>query len=160
MKMILVVLLMIFLAGCAVPRVAPTPTAAGAPTSEVGDEAKVRTLVEGLGKRLQNVALLAPDAAQEIQAQYSGFVSPALLKVWMTDPLHAPGRRVSSPWPDRIDINTLTRESPGRYRVEGDVVEITSMEVTSGGEADRIPFHLIVENDRGRRLITEYSEGP
>ncbi len=126
--------------------------------SDAGEEAAVRDLVENFGKRLQTVSLLASDAAQEMQRQYSEFISPTLLETWMKDVSKAPGRIVSSPWPARIEITTLARETPDRYVIDGLVVEVTSVEVVNGGAANKIPVHIIVEKDQGRWLITEYAE--
>ncbi len=136
----------------------PGATLAQTTASSAPEEARVRDLVENFGKRLQNVSLLAPDAAQEMQAQYAEFVSPALLEVWMSDVSKAPGRLVSSPWPDRIEITSLTKEGPDRYVITGFVVEVTSMEVANGGAAARIPVRVVLQKDQGRWLITEYAE--
>jgi hypothetical protein len=76
-------------------------------TIAAGEETAVRDLVDNFGKKLRNVSLLAPDAAQELQKQYAEFVSPVLLETWMKDVSKAPGRKVSSPWPDRIEITSL-----------------------------------------------------
>ncbi len=123
------------------------------------DEANhVRYVVENFGKRLQNVSLQSPDAAQEMQKQYSEFVSAVLLETWMNDISKAPGRIVSSPWPDRIEITALTKEGSDKYVITGFVVEITSVEVVSGGAAANIPVRMIVEKDQERWLITEYAE--
>ena len=132
----------------------PAPTA----VSDAGEEAEVRDLVESFGKRLQMVSLLAPNAAQDLQKQYSEFVSPALLETWRKDVSKAPGRIVSSPWPDRIEITTLAKEGPDRYVITGFVVEITSTEAISGGAANKIPVHMVVERDQEHWLITEYAE--
>jgi len=132
----------------------PQPAAAGSAAEEI----EVRNLVENFGKRLQDVSLLAPDAAQEIQAQYAEFVAPALLDRWMKAVSKAPGRVVSSPWPDRIEITTLLRESSDRYEITGSVVEITSLEVASGGTAVRIPVRMVVQKVADRWLITEYTQ--
>ena len=78
-----------------IPATTPTQTTA----SNAAEETEIRDLVENFGKRLQDVSLLSPDAAQEIQKQYSEFVTPALLEMWMNDVSEAPGRIVSSPWP-------------------------------------------------------------
>lgn len=137
---------------------ASPPTAAPTTTSDIGADSEIRDLVENFGKRLQTVSLLAPDAAQELQEQYSEFVAPSLLEMWINDASKAPGRMVSSPWPDRIEITTLAREAPDRYVINGFVVEMTSVEMVNGGAADKIPVHLIVERDQGRWLITEYTE--
>jgi hypothetical protein len=128
------------------------------PASYTVEETEIRDLVEKFGKRLAMVALLAPDAPEEMQTQYSEFVSPALLGTWMKDVSKAPGRMVSSPWPDRIEIATLTKESPDQYVVTGFVIEITSMEMVHGGAAARIPVHIVVQRDQKRWLISEYVE--
>jgi hypothetical protein len=77
------------LVACSTPSSAPTQTAAShtdtsspaTPTMPVqtaanspAEEAEIRVLVESFGKRLPNVSRLAPDAAQELQKQYSEFV--------------------------------------------------------------------------------------
>lgn len=142
----------VLLVSCTNLPTTPSPAA----TSNEAEEADIRALVESFGKKLQTVSLLASDAAQEMQKQYSEFVSPTLLDMWMSDVLNAPGRMVSSPWPDRIEITTLTRESPDKYRITGFVVEITSTEIASGKAANKIPVHMIAERDQGRWLITEY----
>ena len=135
--------------------------AAGSPTGNSGaaEEAAVRAVVEGFGKRLAAVSLLSPKASQEIRDQYSPFVSSALLDGWTNDPTKAPGRLVSSPWPDRIEITALSAAGEGKYTVEGMVVEVTSVEMASGGAASETPVVLVVEIMDGRWLITQYREG-
>ena len=86
-------------------------------------EAEVRTLVEAFGSRLQEVTLTSPNVGEEMQAQYSDFVDPTLLEEWIRSPANAPGREVSSPWPDRIEIVSLDEISPDVYSISGEVVE-------------------------------------
>lgn len=141
----------------------PTPTKLTATSSHPtanhsAEESQIRDLVENFGKRLQAVSLLAPDAAQEIQNQYSEFVSSTLLETWMQDVSKAPGRMVSSPWPDRIEITTLSKQASDRYEITGDVIEVTSLEAVNGKAAARIPVHLIVQKNQGRWQIVEYTE--
>ncbi len=159
---ILAIALLITVSPAACTPLQPMATQVIEPTqttvSDAGEEAAVRDLVENFGKRLQTVSLLASDAAQEMQRQYSEFISPTLLETWMKDVSKAPGRIVSSPWPARIEITTLARETPDRYVIDGLVVEVTSVEVVNGGAANKIPVHIIVEKDQGRWLITEYAE--
>jgi hypothetical protein len=126
--------------------------------SNVTEETEIKELVEGFGQRLQNVSLQGPDAAQEMQKQYSGFVSSALLDTWRSHILAAPGRIVSSPWPDRIEITSLSNAGPDRYAVTGVIIQITSTEVGSKKAAAQIPVHLAVERIQGRWLITEYTQ--
>jgi hypothetical protein len=154
MKHIITTLLAaVSLVACSIP-----PTAAARTTGNAAEEAEIRDLVENFGKRLQTVSLLSSGAAQEMQKQYSEFVSPALLGMWMSDVSKAPGRIVSSPWPDRIEITTLAKEASDRYVITGFVVEVTSVEVANGGAAARIPVRLVVQKGQGGWLITEYSE--
>jgi hypothetical protein len=142
---------------------AAVPTATAAPiqttSSNAAEEAEIRDLVEGFGKRLGAVSLQAPDAPQEMQKQYSELVSPTLLEMWMNDVAKAPGRMVSSPWPDRIEIATLTKEGSDRYVITGLVVEITSVEEVSGGSAAEIPVRLVVQKGQGGWTITDYAGG-
>jgi len=140
--------------------IAPTQTPIRniTPTSDINVETEIKELVKDFGERLQAVSLQAPDAAQEIQDQYSDFVEPALLDKWMNDIMNAPGRIVSSPWPERIEISTLSQEGPDRYVVDGFVIEVTSLEVANGGAADKIPVRIIVQNDQGRWLIADFIE--
>jgi hypothetical protein len=134
------------------------PTPKQTIVSDMGEEDEIKDMVANFGKRLQNVSLLAPDAAQEIQDQYSEFVSPTLLDKWMHDVSNAPGRRVSSPWPDHIEITTLSKEDSGKYTITGYVIEVTSTEVLNGGAAARIPIRMTVQKDQGSWYITEYTE--
>ena len=137
-----------------VTRILPTQMIA----TNAQEKTEVRDLVENFGKRLQDVSLLAPDAPQEIQEQYSEFVSPTLLEMWMSDVSRAPGRIVSSPWPDHIDITTLTKEGSEEYVISGYIVGVTSVEVVNGGAAAKIPVHLIVQHGQGGWLIAEFAE--
>lgn len=141
-----------------VTRTTPTATPTQIATSYATEESEIRDLVENFGMRLQNVSLQAPDAAQEIQKQYSEFVTPALLEMWMNDVSKAPGRIVSSPWPDRIEITTLSKEGTDRYELTGFIVEITSLEVVNGGAATKIPVRMVVQKVQGSWLITEYAD--
>jgi hypothetical protein len=136
------------------PLASPTRTS----TNTTIEEAAVRDLVENFGKRLQDVSLLSPDVVQEMQNQYAEFVSPALLETWTSDISSAPGRIVSSPWPDRIEITTLTKSGSDKYVITGFVIEVTSVEVVNGGAASRIPVHLVVQKSQGDWLITEYAQ--
>jgi len=122
------------------------------------EEGAVRYVVESFGRRLQNVSLQSPNVAQAIREQYAEFVSPELLEAWAKDVSKAPGRVVSSPWPDRIEITALVKEGADKYAVTGFVVEITSIELVNGGAAAKIPVRIVVEKRVGRWLITEYAE--
>jgi len=135
-----------------------TPAIHITPTGSVAEETEVRDLIENFGNRLKDVSLLAPDAAEQIQNQYSEFVSLSLLEMWMSDASKAPGRLVSSPWPDRIEITTMSKEDADQYEITGNLIEVTSTEVNNGGAAARIPVRIVVQKGQGHWLITEYTE--
>jgi hypothetical protein len=65
---------------------------------------------------------------------------------------------VSSPWPDRIEIITLSREDSDRYEITGFIVEVTSTEVGSDEAAAKIPVRIGVQRAQGGWLISEYAE--
>jgi hypothetical protein len=175
-KLLLTLLIPVSLLACSTQRGEPVQTTSNAPIvptvtlttmaltptqktpKDAAEEAEVRELVETFGKTLQTFSLQAPDAAQEIEKRYSEFVSPALLEMWTSDVSKAPGRFVSSPWPDRIEITSLAKEGSDRYVMDGFVIEVTSMEVVNGGAAAKIPVHVVVGKDQGRWVITEYTE--
>jgi len=167
---IIIFLALVPLTACAAPPATPLvspatfATSAAMPaqtaTNTIDEETEISTLVENFGKQLQNVSLQAPDAAQEMQTQYAEFVTPALLETWTKAVLKAPGRIVSSPWPDRIEITNLTKQAFDSYQVSGFVVEITSLEVAGAGTPLRIPVQMVVQRAQAGWLITEYIEKP
>jgi len=136
------------------PTITPTQTTA----NDAIEEAQIRDLVKSFGKKLQTVSLLSADAVQEIEKQYSEFIVRNLLNAWESDVSKASGRLVSSPWPDRIEIATVEKIDSDNYEITGFVVEVTSVEVVSGGAAAKIPVHILVQNVQGHWMITEYEE--
>lgn len=120
-------------------------------------EKAVRRVIEGFGQQLKEVSLSASreDVASAMQASYAPYVVPGLLTRWENDPMNAPGRLTSSPWPERIEIRSITEESDTRYAVEGDIVEVTS---EAGGigeqpsEAVRRPVSMTVEKNGSWRI--------
>lgn len=125
-------------------------------------ESAVRERVEAFGEQLKKVSLLGPADVlrQSIQTHYSGFVTPTRIAEWLAHPESAPGRLVSSPWPDRIDINDIEiHRIDGQMEaaVRGHIVEITSVENVDGGVAARRPIALAVMEIDGRWLIDDVS---
>ncbi|MGI6142751.1 MAG: copper amine oxidase N-terminal domain-containing protein [bacterium] len=119
-------------------------------------EEKVADVVETFGARLQKVSLLAPEEIleQSMQENYGDLVAPQLLEEWAREPLKAPGRQVSSPWPERIEILALEETAPNTYQVKGEIIEVTSVELAEGGIAARRPVTLVVEKKGNSWLIT------
>ncbi len=125
------------------------------------EEKAISDLVKGFGSKLQFVSLLAPKEILEknMREYYGDYVSPELIGKWVKDPLNAPGRLTSSPWPDRIEILSIVKLSESKYEVKGEIIEITSTEQKSGEFANKRPITLIVKRLNNKWLIDEVSLG-
>jgi hypothetical protein len=157
-------LLSISIVGCTVAQLKPGGKLQNQTTDiQNNDEAAVKSLVESVvenfGKKLQLVSLLAPEEIleQSMQENYGEYVSPALLEQWQQDPVNAPGRLTSSPWPDRIEILGTEKVSEEAYEVKGEIMEITSIE--SDEIAAKRPLTLVVEKTDGKWLINNADIG-
>ena len=116
-------------------------------------EGDVRTTIAQFGNQLNSVSLLSPSAPEDIARTYGPFVAPELLSEWVANPEGAPGRLASSPWPDHIEVDSVTKNETGSYDVTGRV-----MLKTSTGDAGSIPVSLTVSDVNGSFLITRYEE--
>src|SRR6476661_3455089 len=87
-------------------------------------ERAVRQLVALFAARMRTVSLVAPDsiAASRLQEAYGTLVTPDLLSDWMARPTAAPGRRISSPSPDRLDVRTVQPAGVDEYLVTGALI--------------------------------------
>jgi len=140
------------------PAATQTASASSSATDDAADREAIAAVVEQFGKQLQLVSLLAPeeDLKKSIEEHYGDYVTPELLEAWLDNPFAAPGRQVSSPWPDRIEIGEITAASDGAYEVTGEIVEITGVEDEI---AARIPVTLRVVQADGKWLISEFAAG-
>jgi hypothetical protein len=129
------------------------------PVSSAAQKAATATITN-VGQKMKMVSLLAP--AETLNASmdehYAPYVAPALLSLWKANPTQAPGRTVSSPWPDRIEVTRVTKSDNSSYTVVGNVIEVTSEE--SGAEtAATYAVAATVEKVNGTWLITEFEKG-
>ncbi|MEQ8199808.1 MAG: hypothetical protein ABRQ24_00140 [Syntrophomonadaceae bacterium] len=163
--LLLVLLLSLSLLGCSPAKNTPPAQNNPAPTGEQ-EQQQVRSVVTTFGQRLQMVSLTAApeQVLQQMQANYADLVTPELLAKWQNQPNSAPGRAVSSPWPERIDVTSLEK-TDGKYAVKGEIIWITSVEKTNGGAAARQSIDLTVAKPGDRWLIdsvilgTQHKEG-
>lgn len=123
--------------------------------------AGVAAVVGRFGEGLARVSLLAPvdTVRRELRAAFGSLVTRKLLDAWLAAPGSAPGRAASSPWPDRIVIRRARRIAPNEYRVEGDVVYVTSVEKARGGAGARKPVTLRIVRAEGGWRIAGYEAG-
>lgn len=119
------------------------------------DKNEVIRVVEDFGDRLKMVSLLAPKEVLEKNMinNYGSLVSNDIINKWIKDPLNAPGRLTSSPWPDRIEIIDIKKISNDIYEVKGKIIEITSKEMTSGGVYAKRPITLVVKRFNNKWII-------
>ena len=121
----------------------------------------VRAAVEKFGAQLNKVPLAAEEwqIRDALVAHYRPYLTEELLQMWSADPSRAAGRQTSSPWPARIEVNTV-HEQGETYVVNGEIVLMTSVEEASAADDDagRIPVVLLLmETDAGWR-IAAYQE--
>ena len=123
-------------------------------------ETAVKTVVTEFGKRLRMVAVLAPKemVTKAMDEEYSAFVSADLLAMWRNNPEEAPGKRTSSPSPERIDISSIEAQGPDAYVVKGKVILLTAQERRDGGIFQANPVTMMVEQRHGKWVITAYDE--
>lgn len=137
------------------------PRESSAPSETVSNEVEsaISSNVIEFGKKLRNVSLLMPEAdlQQKMEAEYGAYVTPELLLRWQEAPGEALGRSVSSPWPERIEVVSITRGG-NAYIVEGNVIEVTSADAPSEPAAV-YPVTLTMENRDGKWLIAEVQKG-
>jgi len=136
----------------------PTATETASPeTDEEADREAAAAVVEQFGRQLRMVSLLAPeeDLKQSIRDHYGEYVTGELLEAWLNDPSAAPGRLVSSPWPDRIEIGEITAAPGDSCEVTGEIIEITGDEEI----AAKIPVTLRLVRQDGKWRISEFAAG-
>jgi bla regulator protein BlaR1 len=121
-------------------------------------EVAVKNVVVSFGAVMSLVSTSAPKkiAAQAIKDNYAHLVSPTLLANWMNNPAKAPGRKISSPWPDHIAITSIMHISTTTYAMTGNVIEITSDNVAHGGIADQYAVTTTVAIVSGNWVITKW----
>ncbi|WP_058486473.1 M56 family metallopeptidase [Defluviitalea phaphyphila] len=121
------------------------------------DEQDIQIMVEAFGKTLKEVLLSAPDdiVAANIKEKYGIYITSELLQKWQDNPQSAPGRMVSSPWPERIDLIKIENTDKNQYTVYGEIIEVTSAEQV----AAKRPITIVVEKINDSWLISDVTLG-
>ncbi|MEK7602272.1 MAG: hypothetical protein AAB472_02200 [Patescibacteria group bacterium] len=120
--------------------------------------ARVRNVVYNFGDELKLVPTLAPHAefVTTMNKHYAMYVHPDLLNKWNAEPATAPGRVTSSPWPDRIDIDSMVKNKDGTYTVEAHIVQKASGQSSTTPALADIPIRLIITMGPDGFQITDY----
>jgi hypothetical protein len=123
-------------------------------------EASIKTLITNFGDKLKNVSLLASSTAlqNQIRENYTPYLTPEFLTKLTSEPNLALGRSVSSPWPERIEIASLSPLGEDRYMVEANVIEVSSFG-TSTQIAGIYPVTFTVEKRASSWLISDIKKG-
>lgn len=158
--LIIVSMLCISLGGCTSIK-NQTQDNTGTQPNDEADKLSVISVAESFGSRLKMVSLQAPPDVlnKSLTDNYGDLVSPALLAQWQGDPQNAPGRMVSSPWPDRIEVLAADKMADDSYQIKGELIEITSAEQANGGFAAKRPITLVERKIDNKWLIDEVSLG-
>lgn len=125
--------------------------------SEEAEKNEVIKFVQNFGEQLKMVSLLAPeDILKETMNEYYGeYVSPELIEKWLKDPVAAPGKLTSSPWPGRIDVLSVEKIAENEYIVKGNIVEFTSVEMEEGGIAAKREITLNIKRIDDKFIIND-----
>jgi hypothetical protein len=127
--------------------------------SSFSDVSQVRMTVSSFGDQLQKMPLIADqdliDKGMDIY--YGVYIHQDLLAKWKADPLHAPGRLTSSPWPDRIEVTNTTKTSADTYTVDANIIEVAN---GNGGTevVSTIPVTFTLTRGPDGWQITGYSK--
>ncbi len=129
-------------------------------TSSQEEGVAVRELVTQFGNKLKNTSLLQPKESlkTQLQEQYGSYLTPELLAKWQTNPQIALGRQTSSPWPDHIEITAVIQQESNIYKVEGNVIEITSAD-KPGEFTASYPITLTIKETTSGWRISEVVKG-
>lgn len=153
----------ILLAGCEPRSEDSSDTTAASDSADFASQQRAaEEIIARFGSRMKMVSLLAPDSAvaAAVREAYGELVTRELLSTWMEQPTLAPGRRVSSPWPARIEVETVRQLADNLIEVTGDVVYVTSVERSQEGSDATEPVRLrVTRRPDGSWRISEYAEG-
>ena len=118
------------------------------------DIAQVTQLVTTFGASQKSISPVGPatSTSHDIQSGYGPLVTSQLLEQWEADPAHAPGRLTSSPWPERIVIDSISPQGAG-YSVSGHTIMTSET-----GESSQVPVVMLVVRENAEWKIAVYQE--
>ena len=85
------------------------------------NEFQVRSVVSGFGDEIGQVSLSTTTEAiaKAMDQHYSLYIHPTLLGEWKATPTLALGRLATGEPPDRINIESVTKNADGTYTIDG-----------------------------------------
>jgi hypothetical protein len=118
-------------------------------------------VVGEFGARLKDVDITASDQDMMTAVDFNlkQLVTDRLYQMFVQDKATIPGRYVSSPWPERIQINSVQKLDSGSYTVQGGLVLMTDDNVAHGGNAGEASVTLTLKKVNGTWLIDDVVGG-
>jgi hypothetical protein len=118
-------------------------------------------VVGEFGARLKDVVITTSDQDMmtAVDVNLKQLVTDRLYQVFVQDKARIPGRYVSSPWPERIEINSVQMLDSGSCTLHGNQVLMTSDNVAHGGNAGEEPITLTLKKVNGTWLIDDVAGG-
>ncbi|MFZ2414102.1 MAG: hypothetical protein WAW16_07780 [Candidatus Cryosericum sp.] len=118
-------------------------------------------VVGEFGARLKDVDIDASDQDIITAVDYNlkQFITNQLYQAFVQDKIRIPGRYPSSPWPERIEINSVQMLDSASCTVHGSQVMMTDDTVAHGGNAGKTPITLTLKKVNGIWLIDDVVGG-
>ena len=131
-------------------------------TTEQDNEEAVRAILVELGQRARAVPLYGStaDTQKQMKTWYADYISSDLLAAWQTDRSKALGKTAETPWPDRIEISFVTKNTPNSYLAQGNVIEVGAKELTEGKAARRYLVLFQVDKIDEQWKVVAFDKGP
>jgi hypothetical protein len=119
-------------------------------------------VVGEFGARLKDVVITTSDqdVISAVDFNLKQLITDRLYQVFVQDKIRIPGRYVSRPWPERIEINSVQMLDSGSYTVHGNQVVMTDDTVAHGGNAGEEPITLTLKKVNGVWLVDDVIGGP
>lgn len=120
-------------------------------------------IVGEFGERLKDVRVDVTASNQDKMAavdwNLKQFITDRLYQEFAQSPTKIPGRDVSSPWPERIEIDSVQKLDAHTVKVAGNIIFMTSVEMAHGGNAGETPIALTLKKVNGTWLIDDVAVG-
>jgi orotate phosphoribosyltransferase-like protein len=119
-------------------------------------------VVGEFGARLKDVVITTSDqdVITAVDFNLKQLITDRLYQVFVQDKIRIPGRYVSSPWPERIEIASVQMLDSGFYTVNGSQIVMTDDTLAHGGNAGETPITLTLKKVKGTWLIDDVTGGP
>jgi hypothetical protein len=127
------------------------------PQSLTNGQFGVAAITNAFGANLKMVSLTAEPGliASSMDSYYKPYVTPQLLAKWKANPTIAPGKRTSSPYPEKIEITSVTQLSKKQYEVVGTVAEVVTGSNGALTPVETYTLKLKLKYDDGIWLISD-----